>query len=166
MTTVSTVRAGPSGVGESQSQTSTAPGVRVIVCSSCRLKDDPPDAPRAGTGLAAATRAAAQDTGIATSAIACFGNCSRGLTAAIVTPDAWTYVFGDLGPDSAQDLIAGALLMADAPDGLMPWRPRPQSLKRGMIARIPPPNLLPGLETLPPAPLPDEPARAPVKDEA
>ena len=159
MTTVPAVRAGPTGVDDSHLQPAAAPGVRVIVCSSCRLKDDPADAPRAGTGLAEATRAAAQGTGIATSAIACFGNCSRGLTAAIVTPDAWTYVFGDLGLDSAADLIAGARLMADAPDGLMPWRPRPQSLKRGMIARIPPPNLLPGLETLPPAP-------AFVKDEA
>jgi predicted metal-binding protein len=32
----------------------------------------------------------------------------------------------------------GAQLLAQATDGIMPWRGRPESLKRGLIARIPP----------------------------
>ena len=35
-------------------------------------------------------------------------------------------------------LIDGARLLAARPDGLMPWRGRPEPLKRGLIARVPP----------------------------
>ena len=35
-------------------------------------------------------------------------------------------------------LIDGAHLLAEAADGLMPWRGRPEPLKRGLIARMPP----------------------------
>ena len=56
----------------------------------------------------------------------------------MVRRDGWTYVFGDLSPDSAPDLLAGAALLAGSQDGLMPWRGRPDALKRGMVARIPP----------------------------
>jgi predicted metal-binding protein len=35
-------------------------------------------------------------------------------------------------------LIEGARLLAGAADGILPWRGRPERLKRGMIARIPP----------------------------
>jgi predicted metal-binding protein len=34
----------------------------------------------------------------------------------------------------------GARLLACATDGIMPWRGRPQPLKRGLIARVPPVN--------------------------
>jgi predicted metal-binding protein len=52
---------------------------------------------------------------------------------------AWTYVFGGLeaGTD-AEALIEGARLLARATDGVMPWRGRPEVLKRGLIARVPP----------------------------
>jgi predicted metal-binding protein len=35
-------------------------------------------------------------------------------------------------------LVDGARLLAGAADGIMPWRGRPEPLKRGLIARIPP----------------------------
>ena len=35
-------------------------------------------------------------------------------------------------------LIEGARLLAGAADGMMPWRGRPEVLKRGLIARVPP----------------------------
>jgi predicted metal-binding protein len=37
-------------------------------------------------------------------------------------------------------LIEGACLLAQAADGIMPWRGRPEPLKRGLIARVPPIN--------------------------
>jgi predicted metal-binding protein len=73
--------------------------------------------------------------------VRCLGNCNRGLSAAIRRQNAWTYVFGDL--DAERDgptLIAGARLFAESTDGLMPWRGRPDPLKRGLIARMPPLN--------------------------
>ena len=48
-------------------------------------------------------------------------------------------MFGGLEPErDGPSLIVGARLLAQAPDGLMPWRGRPESLKRGLIARVPP----------------------------
>jgi predicted metal-binding protein len=48
-------------------------------------------------------------------------------------------VFGGLDPEKdASALIEGAKLFAHAADGLMPWRGRPEILKRGLIARVPP----------------------------
>jgi predicted metal-binding protein len=50
----------------------------------------------------------------------------------------WTYVFGGLDDTCAEALVAGARLLASAPDGILPWRGRPEVLKRGLIARVPP----------------------------
>ena len=116
---------------------------RVLVCITCRAATDPPgdDAPRAGMILAEATAAAASACDISVQRIRCLGNCSRGLSAAIRCDDSWTYVFGGLEPTrDGPSLVIGARLLALASDGIMPWRGRPESLKRGLIARVPPGN--------------------------
>ena len=96
--------------------------------------------PRAGMILAGATAfAAAAVRGVSVQRIRCLGNCSRGPSAAIRCDNSWTYVFGGLEPDrDAGALVMGAQLLAQAADGIMPWRGRPESLKRGLIARVPP----------------------------
>jgi predicted metal-binding protein len=50
----------------------------------------------------------------------------------------WTYLFGGLDVGGAVALVEGARLLAGAADGIMPWRGRPEPLKRGLIARVPP----------------------------
>ena len=50
----------------------------------------------------------------------------------------WTYVFGGLAERDAGALIEGARMLAGADDGILPWRGRPDILKRGLIARVPP----------------------------
>ena len=71
--------------------------------------------------------------------VRCLANCNRGLSAAIRRDGAWTYVFGALDPDrDAAALVEGALLFAGTRDQIMPWRGRPEVLKRGLIARVPP----------------------------
>ena len=52
----------------------------------------------------------------------------------------WTYVFGGLDAACGRALVDGARLLASASDGIMPWRGRPEPLKRGLIARVPPVN--------------------------
>lgn len=116
-------------------------GVTLLVCSSCRREGDGPEAPRPGGRLAEAVGAAAED-GVAVRSVACLGNCGRGLTAAIYRPGCWTYVFGGLDEGSGADLLAGARLFAGATDGFMPYRGRPEALKRGLIARVPPIDML------------------------
>ena len=129
----------------------------VMVCITCRdaaqrLNAETPgveapavDAPgvemlRAGMVLAGATAsAAAAVSGVCVQRIRCLGNCSRGPSAAIRCDNSWTYIFGGLEPDrDANALVTGAQLLARAADGIMPWRGRPESLKRGLIARVPP----------------------------
>jgi len=113
--------------------------VTIYVCISCRGGRPLDLVPVPGEVLAAATAQAAQDTGITVRPIRCLANCNRGLSAAVRRDGAWTYVFGGLDPAAgAGALIEGARLFANAPDGLMPWRGRPDALKRGLVARTPP----------------------------
>ncbi|MFL5283012.1 MAG: DUF1636 family protein [Rhodopila sp.] len=111
----------------------------IIVCITCRRPEDPEEAPRAGAALAQALEAAADPATVTIRPVQCLANCKRGPSAALSRPGAWTYVFGGLG--SAEDgaaLLQGAGLLAASQDGLLPWRGRPEILKRGMICRIPP----------------------------
>ncbi|WP_353641086.1 DUF1636 family protein [Mesorhizobium sp. WSM2239] len=117
-------------------------GVTVVVCSSCRDETGSDARPRAGEVLGDATRLAAENSNIGVRQVECLGNCKRRLSAAILRDGSWSYVFGDLTADSAPDLITGAKLFATSADGLLPWRGRPDSLKRGLVARIPPLDLL------------------------
>ena len=115
----------------------------IYVCTTCRRPDDPEDYPRPGAALADATILAAKDSGIAVQPLRCLANCKRGCSAVLRRTDSsapsWTYVFGNLDPNAdATALVQGAQLLAGSADGLMPWRGRPDALKRGLIARIPP----------------------------
>ncbi|MFG1207557.1 DUF1636 family protein [Xanthobacter flavus] len=126
-----------------------APAVTLLICTTCRApgNDAPQEtqqlAERDGARLLASACTTAVPEGVAVEGVAvvgvsCLANCKRALSAAMVRRDGWTYVFGDLAPDSAADLLTGAALLAGSEDGLMPWRGRPDVLKRGMVARIPP----------------------------
>jgi predicted metal-binding protein len=111
----------------------------IYVCVTCRRAGDPEDGIRPGLLLARETARAAEGSGVAVKQIRCLANCSRACSAAIRRDGAWTYVFGGLAPERDADaLIDGARLFARAADGLMPWRGRPDILKRGLIARVPP----------------------------
>jgi predicted metal-binding protein len=111
----------------------------IHVCITCRRPTDPESFPRPGALFARTTADAAIGTNIAVRRVRCLANCRRGLSAAIGCERRWTYVFGDLDPGrDAPALVHGARLLAATSDGVMPWRERPEALKRGMIARIPP----------------------------
>jgi predicted metal-binding protein len=113
--------------------------VTIFVCETCRGGRPLDFVPIPGAVLAEATARAAAGTGIAVRRIRCLANCNRGLSAAVRRAGAWTYVFGWLdAATGATALVEGARLFADAPEGLMPWRGRPEPLKRGLVARTPP----------------------------
>ena len=116
-----------------------APATTIYVCITCRQPGDPDEGPRRGEAFADQTIAAAAGTNLTVKRVRCLANCKRGLSAAVRRHDAWTYIFGDLDPASdARALVDGALLFAGANTDVMPWRGRPEALKRGLMARVPP----------------------------
>jgi predicted metal-binding protein len=116
-----------------------ATATTIYVCITCRGGADFEPMPTPGTVLADATIRAAAGTGITVLRVRCLANCKRGLSAAVRRNQAWTYLFGGLDAEhGAAALIEGARLFAHATDGVMPWRGRPEALKRGLIARTPP----------------------------
>jgi predicted metal-binding protein len=110
----------------------------IYVCITCRRAGEPVTEPPPGALLAAATERAAAGTEVEVRCLRCLANCARGPSAAMRCNGSWTYVFGGLDAACADALVAGARLLARATDGILPWRGRPEILKRGLIARVPP----------------------------
>jgi predicted metal-binding protein len=118
----------------------------VYVCTTCKRAGEPDSEPRPGALLAAATERAAAGTEIDVRRLRCLANCTRGPSAAMRCNGSWTYVFGGLDATCADALIEGARLLAGAADGILPWRGRPEILKRGLIARVPPIDFFEGTD--------------------
>src|ERR1700756_3540688 len=110
----------------------------VYVCVTCRRAGEAEAEPRPGALLAAATERAADGTEVEVRRLRCLANCTRGPSAAMRCNGSWTYVFGGLDVANADALVAGTKLLAGASDGILPWRGRPEILKRSLIARVPP----------------------------
>ncbi len=117
---------------------SQTPSPLIYVCMTCRRAGEPDVEPRPGALLAAATEQAAVGSEVEVRRLRCLANCTRGPSAAMRCNGSWTYVFGGLEPGHAEALVAGAKLLAGARDGILPWRGRPDILKRALIARVPP----------------------------
>jgi len=129
----------PDKTAETPARESDRAATTIYVCTTCRRPEDPEDTPRPGAALAEATIRAAEKSGVTVTPLRCLANCKRGCTAVMRSPNAWTYVFGHLDPAADADaLVTGAKLLSQSTDGLMPWRGRPDALKRGLIARVPP----------------------------
>lgn len=113
----------------------------LLVCTTCRRPEDPdadPDAPRPGQRLYDALMAD-PPMGVRITPVACLSNCSRGCSVVLRGPGRWTFVYGDLAPDSGPAILhEGAARYRDAPAGLVPWRERPAHFRHHAIARIPP----------------------------
>ena len=114
----------------------------LYVCTTCRDADHVigQETPCAGSRLFAALAAAPPDPAITIVPVECLSACKRPCSVSFVAPGKWTYVYGDLPAEQAAvTVLLGARLYAEAPDGLIPWKLRPDALKKGAIARIPAP---------------------------
>jgi predicted metal-binding protein len=113
----------------------------VFICVSCKSENTNPDI-RPGRLLLDAVSAALADRGetrIAARPVECLAVCKRPCTVALAAAGKWTYVVGDLdAPSNTDDIISAALGFAASDTGIVPWRDRPQSFRRGVVARIPP----------------------------
>jgi predicted metal-binding protein len=124
--------------GHATDVTTSTDVATIYVCITCRGPDGLVRDPLPGAMLAAAAAQAAEGTGIRVRPIRCLANCSRGPSAAMRANGSWTYIFGGLDAACAPALVVGARMLAQALDGILPWRGRPDVLKRGLCARVPP----------------------------
>ena len=123
-------------------QVCDAQPMRLYVCTTCRDAAHSAELPSAGARLHAALASAARDPAIEIVPVECLSVCKRVCAVSFAAPGKWTYVFGDLPPDTAAEVVLhGAKLYAESLDGVIPWKLRPDALKKGAVARVPaPPN--------------------------
>jgi predicted metal-binding protein len=71
--------------------------------------------------------------------VECMSACSHACVVAFQAEEKLTYLFGNLAvDDSASAILQCATQYYTKPDGLLPWSERPEALKRGILAKIPP----------------------------
>lgn len=109
--------------------------MELVVCATCRLPGADPGTPRDGARLSDALTA----HGVPHRRQECLSACARGCAVVFRGPGRWTYVQGALDPDrDLPALLAMIRAYAEAPDGVVPWRARPEVIRKNTIARIPP----------------------------
>ena len=116
-----------------------APRARLSVCVTCKRGPVTDDAPRPGAVLMAELSALDVPPGVTLQPVECLSSCSRGCAVALSAPGKWTYVYADLDPAAhAAAVLHGAALYAASPDGIVPWRDRPEVFRKQSVARVPP----------------------------
>ena len=76
---------------------------------------------------------------IALKPVECLSVCKRPCTVALAAPGKWTYVVGDLDREShLEDIVVAARRYAASAEGIVPWRERPLSFRKGVVSRTPP----------------------------
>jgi predicted metal-binding protein len=120
-----------------------APVTEVIVCTTCRLTGASREVPAAGQILlenVLMLQDRCPDAGLRVRGIACMSGCSRACTVAFQAPGKPTYYFGDLSadPETAAQVLACATMHAQGADGTLPRSQRPERLRGGILAKLPP----------------------------
>jgi predicted metal-binding protein len=118
--------------------------VTLYVCITCRAGQTLAEGELApGARLHAALVEAGVPDDVNLVPVECLSACSQGCSVALSAPGRWSYVYGRLSADNARDVIAGASAYATAPDGIVPWRSRPEIFRKQSLARIPPIAVVP-----------------------
>lgn len=118
--------------------------VTLHVCITCRAGQTVEEGEiTPGARLHGAIRDAGVPDGVNLVPVECLSACSQGCSVALSAPGRWSYVYGRLSAANAKDVIAGASAYAAAPDGIVPWRTRPEIFRKQSLARIPPLPVVP-----------------------
>ncbi|MEH2259508.1 DUF1636 domain-containing protein [Nostoc sp.] len=73
--------------------------------------------------------------------VECMSACNHSCVIAFAAQGKSTYLFGDLPVDGcASAVLECATQYYTKPDGLLPWLERPEILRKGILAKIPPLN--------------------------
>jgi predicted metal-binding protein len=118
--------------------------VTLYVCITCRAGHTLGEGETTpGARLHAAILDVGVPEGVNVVSVECLSACSQGCSVALSAPGRWSYVYGRLSEVNANDVIAGASAYAAAPDGIVPWRIRPEIFRKQSLARIPPIAVVP-----------------------
>jgi predicted metal-binding protein len=116
-------------------------GATVFICVTCKEPDGSGELPP-GRVLFDAVAARVRERGetrITVAPVECLAVCKRPCTVALAGTGKWTSVVGDLDSDlHADDVIAAALGYQASESGIIPWRQRPLSFRKGVVSRTPP----------------------------
>ncbi len=122
-------------------------GPTLSICLRCRDGREDSNSGlelRGGRRLAQAVAHAFPDStaarrGIRLRGVNCMSNCKRSCAIAFSAPGRFTYLFGDLDPTfHAGDVLSVAAVYAQTDAGYLPRSARPEVLRAGILARIPP----------------------------
>ncbi|WP_299908336.1 DUF1636 domain-containing protein [uncultured Paracoccus sp.] len=109
------------------------------VCMTCRAGQPVPEGSEPpGRLLHDALTAGPAPEGVIIRPVECLSACDHGCNIAITKPGGWSYVYGRLTLEDVPEILRGAALYATAPEGIVPWRERPQIFRKQSLARIPP----------------------------
>ena len=116
--------------------------VTLHVCITCRAGQTLGDGEATpGSLLHKAIAEIGAPEGVTIVPVECLSACNNGCSVALSAPGRWAYVYGRMSEANAKDILAGAAAYAAAPDGLVPWRSRPEVFRKQSLARIPPMSL-------------------------
>jgi predicted metal-binding protein len=116
--------------------------VTLHVCITCRAGQPVAEGEATpGSLLHKAIAAIGAPEGVTIVPVECLSACNNGCSVALSAPGRWAYVYGRMSETNARDILAGAAAYAAAPDGLVPWRTRPEVFRKQSLARIPPLSL-------------------------
>lgn len=117
------------------------PGCTIHVCTTCRRQreDLPEGYDQPGIALATVLDERLAGSGIAVVPVECLSVCKRPCTIALAAEGKWTYLIGDLDAGLHLDeIVSGAEKFAASANGIVPWKERPASFRKGVVARVPP----------------------------
>jgi predicted metal-binding protein len=116
------------------------PSVTAFICVTCRGAGGDDERPGRLLFEAVTTSLRARtDCDVTVTPVECLSVCRRPCTVALMAAGKWTYVVGDLDPEThVDDVISMAVRYGLTDNGIVPWRERPQSFRRGVVSRIPP----------------------------
>ena len=113
--------------------------VTLHVCITCKAGQAIQEGePTPGKLLHQAIAEIGAPEGVTIVPVECLSACNNGCSVALSAPGRWSYVYGRMSQENAGDIVAGAAAYAAAPDGIVPWRARPEICRKQSLARIPP----------------------------
>jgi predicted metal-binding protein len=113
--------------------------VKLHVCITCRAGQPVAEGDATpGTRLYGVLTELGAPADVEILAVECLSACNQGCSISLSSNGRWSYVYGRMTVDDAPSILAGAAAYAATPDGLVPWRERPEIFRKQSLARIPP----------------------------